>query len=99
MSAIVLDGESVAARVRAEVAERTAKLAADGVVVGLGTILVLDGVSSGRYVAMKHTDCAEVGIASFHEHLPATATQPEVEEAVERFNANPAIHAFLVQVP
>ncbi len=99
MSAIVLDGEAVAARVRAEVAERTAKLAAEGVQVGLGTILVGDDVPSARYVAMKHEDCREVGIASFHEHLPATATQSEVEDAVARFNANPAIHAFLVQVP
>ncbi|HLJ08969.1 MAG TPA: tetrahydrofolate dehydrogenase/cyclohydrolase catalytic domain-containing protein, partial [Acidimicrobiia bacterium] len=99
MSAIVLDGEAVAARVRAEVADRAAKLAADGVHVGLGTILVGDDVPSARYVAMKHEDCAEVGIASFHQHLPATATQGEVEEAVARFNADPAVHAFLVQVP
>ena len=99
MSAIILDGEAVAARVRAEVAERTAKLAAEGVQVGLGTILVGDDVPSARYVAMKHQDCQEVGIASFREHLPATATQREVEDAVARFNANPAIHAFLVQVP
>jgi methylenetetrahydrofolate dehydrogenase (NADP+) / methenyltetrahydrofolate cyclohydrolase len=99
MSAIVLDGEAVAARVRAEIAERTAKLAADGVAVGLGTILVGDDVPSARYVAMKHQDCAEVGIASFHQHLGATATQAEVEEAVARFNADPAVHAFLVQLP
>jgi methylenetetrahydrofolate dehydrogenase (NADP+)/methenyltetrahydrofolate cyclohydrolase len=99
MSAIILDGEAVAARVRAEVAVRTAKLAAEGVHVGLGTILVGDDVPSARYVAMKHEDCQEVGIASFHEHLPAEATQGDVEAAIARFNANPAIHAFLVQVP
>jgi methylenetetrahydrofolate dehydrogenase (NADP+) / methenyltetrahydrofolate cyclohydrolase len=99
MSAIVLDGEAVAARVRAEVAEQVAKLAAGGVHVGLGTILVGDDVPSSRYVAMKHEDCAEVGIASFHQHLPATATQDEVQEAVARFNADPGVHAFLVQVP
>jgi methylenetetrahydrofolate dehydrogenase (NADP+)/methenyltetrahydrofolate cyclohydrolase len=99
MSAIILDGEAVAARVRAEVAARTAKLAAEGVHVGLGTILVGDDVPSARYVAMKHEDCQEVGIASFHEHLPAEATQGDVEAAIARFNANPAIHAFLVQVP
>jgi methylenetetrahydrofolate dehydrogenase (NADP+) / methenyltetrahydrofolate cyclohydrolase len=99
VSAIILDGEAVAARVRAEVAERTAKAARDGVQVGLGTILVGDDVPSARYVEMKHQDCAEVGIASFHQHLPATATQAEVTEAIERFNADPAVHAFLVQVP
>ncbi len=99
MTAVILDGEAVAARIRGEIAERTAKLAAEGRRVGLGTILVGDDVPSARYVAMKHEDCAEVGIASFHEHLPASATQREVEEAIARFNANPEIHAFLVQVP
>lgn len=99
MAAIILDGESVAARIRAEVAQRTAKLAAEGVRVGLGTILVGDDVPSARYVAMMHEDCAEVGMASFHEHLPASASQREVEAAIARFNANPEVHAFLVQVP
>jgi len=99
VSAIILDGEAVAARVRAEVAERTAKLAKEGIQVGLGTILVGDDVPSARYVAGKHADSAEVGIASFHQHLPATATQQEVEDAVARFNADPAVHAFLVQLP
>ncbi len=99
MSAILLDGEAVAARIRAEVAQRAAALAAAGVVVGLGTILVGDDVASARYVEMKHRDAAEVGIASFHQHLEADATQAEVETAVERFNQDPAVHAFLVQVP
>ncbi len=80
-------------------ATRTAELAAVGRRVGLGTILVGDDVPSARYVAMKHQDSAEVGMASFHQHLEATATQRDVEEAVERFNSDPAVDAFLVQVP
>lgn len=99
MSAIVLDGEAVAARIRAEVARKVAALASEGRVVGLGTILVGDHVPSARYVEMKHEDSAEVGIASFDQRLPATATQAEVEEVVARFNADPAVDAFLVQVP
>ena len=99
MTATRLDGERLAARIRAEVTDRVARLAAAGGTVGLGTILVGDDGPSSRYVAMKHEDCQEVGIASFHEHLPATASQRDVEDAVARFNDNPAIHAFLVQVP
>lgn len=99
MSARLLDGERVAAAVRAEVGTRVAALAARGVTVGLGTVLVGDDPASARYVAMKHADCAEVGIASFHEHLPATASQADVEAAVARFNADPAVHAYLVQLP
>ena len=99
MTATLLDGELLAARIRAEVTDRVARLASAGITVGLGTILVGDDGPSARYVAMKHSDCEEVGITSFHEHLPADVTQAEIEATVARFNANPAIHAYLVQLP
>jgi methylenetetrahydrofolate dehydrogenase (NADP+) / methenyltetrahydrofolate cyclohydrolase len=99
MAAILLDGEAVAARVRAEVADRVARLAHEGVTVGLGTVLVGDDGPSERYVAMKHADCAEVGMISVGEHLPETATQAEVQAAVARFNADPKVNAYLVQLP
>ncbi len=99
MGAILLDGEPVAARIRAEVAEGVARLRAEGVGVGLGTVLVGDDVPSERYVALKHEDCAGIGMHSVGVHLPATATQAEVLEAIARFNADPAVSAFLVQLP
>jgi methylenetetrahydrofolate dehydrogenase (NADP+)/methenyltetrahydrofolate cyclohydrolase len=99
VTAELLDGESLAARIRAEVAERVARLAGEGVRVGLGTILVGDDPPSTRYVAMKHADCGEVGIASFQQHLPATATQADVVAAVRQFNDDPSVHAYLVQLP
>ena len=81
MGALLLDGEAVAARGRAEGADRVARLAHEGVRVGLGTVLVGDDGPSERYVAMKHADCAEVGMVSVGEHLPGSATQAEVETA------------------
>ncbi len=99
MTAKLLDGEALAARLRAEVTDRVARLAASGVRVGLGTILVGDDAPSARYVEMKHADCAEVGIASVHEHLPADVGQAELEAVVARFNDDPAVHAYLVQLP
>src|SRR5271165_2398775 len=99
MAAILLDGEALAAQERAELAKRVADLRAHGVVPGLGTILVGDDGPSARYVEMKHADCAEIGIASANEHLPAGATQADVEAAVGRMNADPAVDAFLVQLP
>ncbi|MHB1548140.1 MAG: bifunctional 5,10-methylenetetrahydrofolate dehydrogenase/5,10-methenyltetrahydrofolate cyclohydrolase [Acidimicrobiales bacterium] len=99
MTAKLLDGEALAARLRAEVTDRVARLAASGVRVGLGTILVGDDAPSARYVEMKHADCAVVGIASVHEHLPADVGQAELEAVVARFNADPAVHAYLVQLP
>lgn len=99
MTAALLDGERVAAAIRADLARRVAALAEGGVRCGLGTVLVGDDPASARYVAMKIADTAEVGIASVHEHLPATATQREVQDVVARFNADPRVHAFIVQLP
>jgi methylenetetrahydrofolate dehydrogenase (NADP+)/methenyltetrahydrofolate cyclohydrolase len=48
---------------------------------------------------MKHEDCAKVGMISVGEHLPETATQHEVEEVILRFNADPVVNAYLVQLP
>ena len=58
-----------------------------------------DDPPSARYVAMKHEDCAEVGIVSVHEHLPADVSQDELEAVIARFNADPGVHAYLVQIP
>ncbi len=99
MAAILLDGEAVAARIKAEVGDRAATLAREGIHVGLGTILVGDDAPSARYVALKHEDCAALGIHSVGEHLPATATQDEVMEAIARFNGDPKVSAYLVQLP
>jgi methylenetetrahydrofolate dehydrogenase (NADP+)/methenyltetrahydrofolate cyclohydrolase len=99
VTARVLDGEAVAARVRAEVAERAGALAARGITPGLGTLLVGDDGPSARYVAMKQADCAAVGIASHHVHLPADATQADVLEVVHRFNDDPAVDAYIMQYP
>ena len=99
MTAQVLDGRATAATIKAELAERVAALRERGVVPGLGTVLVGEDPGSKAYVAGKHRDCAEVGIASIREDLPADATQAEVEAAVERLNADPACTGYIVQLP
>lgn len=95
----MLDGAALAARIRGELAERVARLQAAGVRPGLGTILVGDDPASATYVGLKHRDCAEIGIHSVGEHLPATASQDDLLGVIRRFNADPAIHAYLVQLP
>jgi len=99
MTAILLDGELLAARIRGEVTDRVARLRGAGVTVGLGTVLVGDDGPSERYVAMKHADCDEVGITSVHQHLPADVPQEELDAVIARFNADPTVHAYLVQLP
>ena len=99
MTAQTLDGKAVAATIKSELAERVAALRAQGIVPGLGTILVGDDPASQWYVGAKHRDCAEVGIESIRIDLPATATQAEVEAAVDQLNADPACTLYIVQLP
>jgi len=99
VTAIILDGKATAAAIKAELADRVAKLAERGIVPGLGTVLVGDDPGSVLYVAGKHRDSAQVGIASLRRDLPATASQQQVEDAVAELNANSACTGFLVQLP
>ena len=99
MVAQKLDGTAAAAAIKAELTERVAALAARGVVPGLATVLVGADPGSQWYVAGKHRDCAEVGIASIREDLPASASQADVEAAVDRLNADPACTGYIVQLP
>jgi methylenetetrahydrofolate dehydrogenase (NADP+)/methenyltetrahydrofolate cyclohydrolase len=99
MTAQRLDGRATLKAIKAELAERVARLRARGVVPGLGTVLVGDDPGSHWYVSAKHKDCAEIGIESLRRDLPATATQAEVEAVIDELNADPACTGFLVQQP
>jgi methylenetetrahydrofolate dehydrogenase (NADP+)/methenyltetrahydrofolate cyclohydrolase len=99
MTAQVLDGELVAVGIKADLATRVEALISSGITPGLGTVLVGDDGPSANYVSMKHRDCEALGITSHHAHLPADATQEDVDEVVDRFNADPAVDAYLMQYP
>jgi methylenetetrahydrofolate dehydrogenase (NADP+) / methenyltetrahydrofolate cyclohydrolase len=99
VTAQTLDGKSTLKAIKAELAERVAKLRELGAVPGLGTVLVGDDPGSRWYVGAKHKDCAEIGIESIRVDLPATATQNEVERVIDALNADPACTGFLVQQP
>jgi methylenetetrahydrofolate dehydrogenase (NADP+)/methenyltetrahydrofolate cyclohydrolase len=99
MTAQVLDGEVVAAQIKAALSERIDALLDGGIRPGLGTVLVGDDGPSANYVAMKHRDCEALGMASHHVHLGAGATQDEIVTAIRYFNANPDVDAYIVQYP
>ncbi|NKX92105.1 bifunctional methylenetetrahydrofolate dehydrogenase/methenyltetrahydrofolate cyclohydrolase [Sanguibacter hominis ATCC BAA-789] len=99
MTAQVLDGKATATTIKDELAARVAALRARGSTPGLGTVLVGEDPGSRSYVAGKHRDCAEVGIESIREDLPADASQADIEAAVERLNADPACTGYIVQLP
>lgn len=100
MTAHLIDGAAIAAKVRAEVAGMVAqRVAAGKSIPGLATVLVGDNAASQTYVRSKRKASAEVGIESFGHELPKTATQREVEELVVQLNADRRVHGILVQLP
>ena len=96
MTATLLDGQALADTVKQQVAAQVKDLP---LTPGLGTILVGDDPASHSYVGAKIRDCEEVGIASIHEQLPADTKQTELEAVIQRFNSDPSVHAYIVQLP
>src|ERR1700742_265243 len=100
MSAEIIDGRAVAARIRAEVADAVAAWRErNGYRPGLATILVGDDPASAGYVANKRKACAEVGIADLHRHLPADVGQTEVAELIAELAEDPDVSGILLQLP
>ncbi|MFZ5881647.1 MAG: bifunctional methylenetetrahydrofolate dehydrogenase/methenyltetrahydrofolate cyclohydrolase FolD [Chloroflexota bacterium] len=100
MTAQLIDGKAIAQKVREEVAAEVAKRTAEGKPQPvLATVLVGDRPDSAAYVASKGKACQELGMGSISEHLPADATQEQVEELVRRLNADPTVNGILVQLP
>ena len=99
MTAQVLDGKATAGQIKAELAERVARLRERDVVPGLGTVLVGDDPGSRSYVAGKHRDCEQVGIASIRRELPADASQEELERVLDELNEDPRCTGYIVQLP
>lgn len=100
MSAVVMDGRAVAARVRAEVRDAVAALVAAGEPPpGLATVLVGEDPGSAIYVQNKIRACAEVGIASFNRALPADTDADALAAVLDELNADPAVSGILLQLP
>ncbi|MEK7785048.1 MAG: bifunctional methylenetetrahydrofolate dehydrogenase/methenyltetrahydrofolate cyclohydrolase FolD, partial [Chloroflexota bacterium] len=100
MTATLIDGTAIAAKVRAQVAADVQTLVAKtGKKPGLAAVLVGENPASQAYVKSKRKACAEVGMESFGHELPKTASQEEVESLVAKLNADPNVHGILVQLP
>jgi len=100
MTAQLIDGKAIAAQIYEEIKAELAVLKEQhGITPGLATVLVGENPASKAYVGSKQKTCTECGFYSVGEHLPEDATQEQVEAVVQRFNADPAIHGILVQLP
>jgi methylenetetrahydrofolate dehydrogenase (NADP+)/methenyltetrahydrofolate cyclohydrolase len=96
MTATLMDGKALSAKVRAEVAQEVAEL---GRPVGLATVLVGDDPASAVYVRNKRQACTEAGIESIHHELPAETSEQDLLELVADLNADPRVTGILCQLP
>ncbi|MEN9590408.1 MAG: hypothetical protein RLZZ481_2194 [Pseudomonadota bacterium] len=99
MTGRLIDGVALAAKIREEVAKRSATLIAAGTKPGLAVVLVGSDPASQVYVKNKVAACQKAGLHSVLEQYPSSMTQAELLERVRILNADPAIHGILIQLP
>ncbi len=99
MTAQLIDGIALSKQLRAEVAQRAAKLTAWGDRPGLAVVLVGENPASQVYVRNKVKACEDAGLHSVLEKYPATMTEAELLARIDALNSDPSIHGILVQLP
>lgn len=96
----IIDGKKIAADIRSEIKAETEKLTAAGKrAPGLAVILVGDDPASHYYVGSKQKSCDEVGILSFKTVLPATASEQDVKDVIQKYNDDENVDGILLQLP
>jgi methylenetetrahydrofolate dehydrogenase (NADP+)/methenyltetrahydrofolate cyclohydrolase len=99
VTAQIIDGNAIAAEIKADVARRVAALRQRGVTPGLAALIVGDNAASISYVSSKAVDCAEVGIFAETFRLGGDATHDEVVALIQQLNSDSRFHAILPQLP
>lgn len=100
MAATIIDGKSVAERVRLNCRSRVETLKRKhGVVPGLAVLMVGDDPASAVYVRKKIQACADVGIDSHRYLFPADVREGVLVDKIKELSANPSVHGILVQLP
>jgi methylenetetrahydrofolate dehydrogenase (NADP+)/methenyltetrahydrofolate cyclohydrolase len=99
MTATILDGKKFSAEIREELKAEAKQLNNKGVVPGLSGILVGEDPGSTTYVGLKSKACEEIGINEMMCRLPATVSEQELFDNIERLNKDPRVHGIFIQLP
>ncbi|MGI9403681.1 MAG: bifunctional methylenetetrahydrofolate dehydrogenase/methenyltetrahydrofolate cyclohydrolase FolD [Hyphomicrobium sp.] len=95
-----IDGQAIAAKVRADVAKEVSRIKAEhGITPGLAVVLVGEDPASKVYVRNKAAQTVEAGMESFEHKLSEETSEAALLELVAKLNADPAVHGILVQMP
>jgi methylenetetrahydrofolate dehydrogenase (NADP+)/methenyltetrahydrofolate cyclohydrolase len=99
MPAQILDGKSLAARIRSDVKQEVSRLAQRGIRPGLAVMLAGEDPASKVYVRNKVRACEETGVASQLFAYPSSVAEDELLSRIDALNRDPAVHGILVQLP
>jgi len=100
MTAKIIDGKVFASDVRAKVAEHVERLKnTHGITPGLAVVLVGEDPASEVYVAAKHKQTIEVGMASFEHKMPSDVSEEDLFALIDNLNLDPSVHGILCQFP
>jgi methylenetetrahydrofolate dehydrogenase (NADP+)/methenyltetrahydrofolate cyclohydrolase len=100
MTAKIIDGKAVAQGIQLRVKQEAESLRAEkGIAPGLATVLIGENPASQTYVGMKQRMCAELGMVSVGQNLPADISQEDALKVVRDLAEDPKIHGILVQLP
>lgn len=95
----MIEGKLLASDVEAETRKKVERLAEQGVLPGLATVLVGENPASQMYIRLKHSACERVGIHSENVVLAENTTEQQLIDKILELNARPDIHGILLQLP
>ncbi|HEX13195.1 MULTISPECIES: bifunctional methylenetetrahydrofolate dehydrogenase/methenyltetrahydrofolate cyclohydrolase FolD [Desulfurella] len=96
---VVLDGKTLANKIKSQVKDEIYQLKSKGIIPGLAVILVGNNPASQVYVNMKTKACEEVGIYSINHRMPEEVNEKDLLYVIDMLNKNPLVNAILVQLP
>jgi methylenetetrahydrofolate dehydrogenase (NADP+)/methenyltetrahydrofolate cyclohydrolase len=99
MTAKIIDGKTVSAKIRTDLKRRVETLGTKGIKPGLAVVMVGENPASAVYVRNKIRACEQVGIRSFRHDFAHDADPQEIHDLISELNNNDAIHGILVQLP
>ncbi len=99
MSASIIDGKAVAAKIKSQIKTEVESLKAQGKTPGLAVIIVGNNPASRVYVNNKKKACEETGMYSVEYALSEETTEEELKALINKLNCDSKIHGILVQLP
>ncbi|MFT6551585.1 MAG: methylenetetrahydrofolate dehydrogenase (NADP+)/methenyltetrahydrofolate cyclohydrolase [Zhongshania marina] len=101
MTALILDGKTLAASWEEQLTERVSALKnrSNGRTPILATILVGDDPASATYVKMKGNACRRVGMDSLAVEMPGSTSTEQLLAKIDELNNDPNVHGILLQHP